>query len=131
MQHVTGDPHPVVEEDRLHLRHHQALDTKVVVAPLFWVAGLAAPVVGDAHTPGVADAAVDNQQLAVGAVVELVPLASVGLVETLHLHAGLLHLVDQGLLHLQAADPVEQHVNAHASAGSVLERVDEFAADTA
>ena len=79
---------------------------------------MAAPVVGDAHTPGVADAAINHQQLAVGAVVELVPLARLGLVETFHLHAGLLHLV-------------EQHVNAHAGAGSLLERVDEFAADAA
>ena len=88
-------------------------------------------MVGDAHTPGGADAAIDHQQLAVGAVVGLVPLAPLGLVETFHLHAGLLHPVEQGLLHLQAADLVEQHVDAHAGAGSLLERVDEFAADAA
>ena len=115
----------------MHLRRHGALDTKVAVTPLLWFARLAAPVVGDAHTPGVADAAIDHQQLAVGAVVGLVPLAPLELVETFHLHAGLLHLVEQSLLHFQAADPVEQHVNVHAGAGSLLERVDEFAADAA
>ena len=88
-------------------------------------------MVDDTHTPGVADAAIDHQQLAVDAVVELVLLAQLGLVETFHLHAGLLHLVEQGLLHLQAANLVEQHVNEHAGAGLLLERVDEFAADAA
>ena len=51
MQHVTDNPHSVVEKDRLHLRHHEAFDTKVAVTPFLRVARLAAQVVGDAHTP--------------------------------------------------------------------------------
>ena len=50
------------------------------------------------------------------------------LVEALYLDTGLFHLVYQGLPHLQATDPVEQPMRAHAGTRSLFKRIDEFAA---
>ena len=62
---------PVVEERGPQPVDRRALDAEVGVAPLVLVAGVALPLVGDADAAGEADRLVDDQHLAVGAVVEL------------------------------------------------------------
>lgn len=47
-----------------------ALDLIVIVAPFVGVASVAGPFVGDADAADEADAAVDDEELAVGAVVD-------------------------------------------------------------
>ena len=129
MQHAARRAHPVVQKHRLHLRHHRALHAVVRVAPFRLVARVATPFVCNAHAAGEAQAPVHHQQLAVGAVVHLPPVAKARLVKAHALHAGRLHLVHQRRVHLQAAHPVQQHMHLHAGAGALGECVDELAAD--
>ena len=63
VQHPAGRLGPVVVEDRLHLRHHRAAHPEMGVAPVVGVLGVATPLVGDADAAGVADPAVDHQDL--------------------------------------------------------------------
>ena len=69
------------------------------------------PQVGDADAAGEADLAVDDEQLAMCAVVETAQVVPVRLVVTPHFDAGLLELVEICLFHLVAADPVQQHMD--------------------
>ena len=48
-----------------------------------------------------------------------------------HLHPGLLHQVEQVLLHLQAAHPVQQHIHAYASLRALGQQFRHLAADIA
>ena len=88
MQHLAAHLHPVVEERRLHLRDHRALDAEVRVAPVVRILRVARPLVGDAHAAGEPDAAVDHQELAVRAVVEPREVVPVGRMVALDLDAG-------------------------------------------
>jgi hypothetical protein len=60
---------PVVEEGRAQPVDRGAVDAEVRVAPLVFVAGVALPLVGDAHAAGERDRLVDDEHLPVRAVV--------------------------------------------------------------
>ena len=69
-------------------------------------------------TPPETHLAVHHQQLAVRAIVHLAQVAPIRLVKTLDLDSGRRHLLQQGGIHLDASDPVEQHVDFDPSAGA-------------
>ena len=77
MQHFTRHLDPVVDEHRLHLGHHRAAHLKVAVTPMSRVLGVAGPLRRNADTAREADVPVDDQELAVRAVVD--PAHGVGL----------------------------------------------------
>ena len=79
----------------------------MVVAPVIGVVGVAAPFVGDAGAARETDAAIDDEDFSVGAVVEVSPGVKVVPVEgviLLDLGAGFFHLADVVLVDLPAAD---------------------------
>ena len=131
VQHRAGGLDPVVHEHRLHLRDHRSFGAEVRVAPVRGVLRVSGPFVGDADAAGEADATVDDQQLAVRAVVEPSQLVPARLVEPAHLHARALHLRDLARVHLVAAEPVEQQMHLYACACALGERVGERLADRA
>ena len=63
-------------------------DAEVRVAPMIGVLRVATPFVGDADAAGEADLAVDDEQLAVRAVVHPLQVGPMGLVVALDLDAG-------------------------------------------
>src|SRR5438093_11568777 len=62
--------HPVAQEGELHLCDDRSLNPGHSFAPVILGIGVAQPVVGDAHTAGEADLANDDEELAMGAMVE-------------------------------------------------------------
>ena len=87
VQHLAGDLDPVVHEHRLHLRHDRAFRAEVRVAPVLGILGVARPDVGDADAAGEAHLAVDDQHLAMRAIVHSGQVIPGGLVKLPHVDA--------------------------------------------
>src|SRR5690606_26670155 len=102
---------------------------EVHVAPVLGVLRLAGPQVGDAHAAGEPDPPVHHQQLAVGAIVHATQVVPVERTVTLDLDPGVFHLVQQRLIHLDTADPVDRDVDRDAGAGALGQRRGELLAD--
>ena len=92
---------------------------------------VAGPLLGHAHAAGERRVPVHHQQLAVGAVVHARQVVPVQRAVALHLRASVLHGLDQVLVHLDAAHPVEQHGHLHARLGALGQRFRQFLADVA
>ena len=131
VQHIAGGLDPVVVEGGLKLRHHRAFDLEMHVAPMVGVLCVAGPLLGHADAAGEGRVPIDHQQLAVGAVVHAAEVVPVQRAVALHLRAGVLHGLDQVLVHLDAADPVEQHGHLHARLGALGQCFGQLVADVA
>jgi hypothetical protein len=131
VQHVAGDLDPVLHESGLHLRHRRALEAKMRVAPVLGILRIAAPFVGDAGAAGVADAPVDDHDLAVAAVIDARERVPAPRVVFLHLDARRLHLLHRFFVDLAAAQCVEQHVHLDPGPGALDERLGERRAGVA
>ena len=106
-QHLRGLVDPVLGEHRLHAvddRPHQA---DAGVAPVILVLAVAGPLLGDAVAEDVGDAAVEDRQLAVGAVVVEADLAQPRRAVERDLDPRLLHAVEQLALGAVGAQGVE------------------------
>ena len=90
------------------------VDAEVGVAPLALVARVALPLVGDADAAGEADRLVDDQHLAVGAVVDRPEPEPAHRPEPAHAARRPLHVVDERRVHRSGAPGVEQHAHPHA-----------------
>ena len=108
---VAAGLDPVVHEGALHLRHGGTFELEVRIAPVIGILAITRPLVGDPDAAGEADPAVDHQQLAMGTVVHPGQRVPAQRMVLHHLDAGVDHLVDAGLIHLAAADPVENQVD--------------------
>ncbi|MPM80038.1 hypothetical protein SDC9_127082 [bioreactor metagenome] len=128
-KHLPRGLDPVVIERRLRLQHHRAAHAKMDVAPVLLVLRVPAPLIGNANTAGVGHLAVDNQQLAVRAIVDAVHAVPAQRAIAPHLGPGLLHAFDQRILHLQRAHPVKRDMHFHARAGTFGQRVRKLFAD--
>src|SRR6185295_1464823 len=91
----------------------------------------AGPLIGNADAAGEAYFSVDDEQFAVRAIVQLREVIPVRLVIAAYLYSRLLHFLQIGLLHLIAADPVEQHVHLDSSVSALCQRVGKLLADAA
>src|SRR5665213_173373 len=87
VQHIAGGLLPVVAEDRLHFRDGRPLDAKVCIAPMVRVLRMPCPFLRDAHTAGIADAAVDDENLAMRSVVQLVQVVPARTMVATNMHA--------------------------------------------
>ncbi len=92
---------------------------------------IAFPLVGDAHATGEADLAVHDQQLAVRAVVQAAQVVPAQRAVLVHFHAGGLHFLQQRVLHLDAAGPVQHHLDLDPGARTFRQRIGERLADVA
>jgi hypothetical protein len=112
---------PVLRERRSQPVDRRTEHAHVGVAPLALVAGVAAPLLGDADAAGERDPLVDDEHLAVGAVVLLErraePALPQRLAEPLDLHAAAGHVVEQLGLDEPAAHGVDEHAHPHPLAG--------------
>ena len=70
-QGLAGLLHPVLGEDRLQGADGRPFEAHAGVAPVLLVLAAAGPLLGDAVAEDVGDAAVEDRQLAVRAVVEV------------------------------------------------------------
>ena len=132
MRHVTGHLDPVVDEHRLHLRKHRSLDLEMGVSPMRRVLSAAGPLLRHAHTASEAGAAVDDQQLAVRALVQGPEMGPVGWMELSNRDVCRRQGCDQTLVvHLRAAYPVQQDMDPHTLAGPLGQCIGELAADVA
>ena len=131
LQHLASRLDPVVHERSLHLCDRGPFEPVVRVAPVLRVARVAVPLVADADPAGEADLAVDDQQLAVRAVVHAREVVPVQRVEPVHLDARRGHLVQHLLVHLLAAHPVDEQVHAHAGPCAFAQRLGEALPDAA
>ena len=95
------------------------------------ILGIAIPLVGDADTAGETDPAIHHQQLAVGAVVEAAEVVPLQRPVLLHIDPGILQALQHAVLHLDAAGPIDHHLDRDARARALLQRLGEFLADFA
>ena len=120
---------PVVHERGLELRDHGSFDSKVGVAPVLRVLGVAQPLVGHTHPAGEPDAPVHDQQLPVGAMIEVVELVKVERTVEHHLDARLSKPLDVVLVDFLGSRPVDHDMRAHAGPGALGERRGELVSD--
>ncbi len=113
------------------MRDCRPAQLEVHVAPVLRILRLPFPLVGNADATREGYLPVHNQQLAVRAVVHACEVVPVQRAVAVHLDARLLHQVEQILFHFQAADPVQQHVHAHAGPGAFGQQFRHLAADIA
>src|SRR5689334_16944822 len=129
MQDVARYLEPIVMKRSLHLSGRRTLDAKMRIAPVLGVLRLAIPLVRDTDAAGKTDAAVDDQQLAVRAVVEPRERVPVRPVVAAHFDACGLHFLDVRIVDLPAAYPVEQDMNVHSGPRTLGKRIGEALAD--
>src|SRR6185369_5854589 len=82
---------PVLAERALHAIDDRAGDADADVAPVILVLRVPGPFFGDAEAAEVTDASVDDDDLAVIAVVQSSKVADAQRMELAHLHAGVAH----------------------------------------
>ena len=99
---------PVVEEGRPQAIHARTFDAEVGVAPLVGIPRVALPQVRDPDAAGEADGLVDDEHLAVRAMVDLAEPEAPERAEPAHLNPGILHVVDQAPLDRPRAPGVEE-----------------------
>lgn len=131
VHHLARDFQPVVHENSLHLGDGRALDLEMGVAPVVGILAGACPLGRNAHTAGEAGFAVNDQQLAVGAVVHARQVVPVRLVELADLHAGRFHFLQKRVIDLGAAHPVQQHMHLDAGPGAFRQCIGKLAPDIA
>ena len=120
---------PVVHERGLELRHDRTFDPEVRVAPVIFVLGVAQPLVRHTGTAGEPHQSIHDQQLPMGAMIEVVELVPVEWSIEHDLDAGLPEPRDIITVDLVGAGPVDDDVRAHAGPGPIGERRGELAAD--
>ena len=108
VEDFAGGVHPVLQKDALQLGGHGALHAGGQIAPFIGVAGVAFPALVEAKPADVANPAVDDDDLAVGAVAGLVKGVEPDRLVDAELDARGLHLV------LQAAEARAQAVDQDA-----------------
>ena len=98
------------------------------IAPVLVVLRVAGPVIGDAGAAGEADAAVDDQRLAVRAVVDAPQVVPADRVVPRDVAAALLEDLQDLAADARRADRVEQDLDAHAALGGGRQRARELSA---
>jgi hypothetical protein len=104
---------PVLREGRLQLRHDRPFHPRADVAEVLLVLRLPQPVVGEAMSAHVRDAPVDDEDLAVIAIVDQAEVGDQDRVVPAHLRAGFLQQLESLLSELLAAAAVEHHPHLH------------------
>ena len=92
---------------------------------------VAVPLVGDAHPAGEADASIDDQQLAVSAVVELVECVPARWMVFFDLDSRVAHGIQKAAVDLAATDPVDQDMDVDSLASACSQRIGKPLADLA
>jgi hypothetical protein len=124
-EQLAGLVDPVLAECRLQVVDHRPQDPDADVSHLLVVACVAKPDIDDAVPADVADAAVDDQQLAVIAAVDLADVAQPLAMEQRKAAAGLAQAPLRRLTHLLAAVGVDQHPNLEPGPPPLDQRVDQ------
>ena len=123
MLHGGASLDPIDHEDGLHLRDDRSRDFEVSVAPVLGILRVAGPLVADADPAGEADRAIDDEQLAMSAVVEPREVIPFRRVISFHLAACLFQLLEQCFVHFVGADPIKQDADFHSGSRAFGERI--------
>ena len=70
LQHATLGAQPIIEKSRLQLADDRAFHAIMVVAPMFFILGMAIPFIRNPDAAGESDFSVHDQQFAVSAIVQ-------------------------------------------------------------
>src|SRR5688572_25409196 len=97
------------------------------ITPFLGTRRVAIPLVGDADAPLERDGAVHDEQLAMRAIVEAAEIVPTERAISVQPHTSSGHLVDERLVHLDAAGPVERDGDRDASGGTLREGIGELA----
>src|SRR5881409_208645 len=120
---------PVFAERTLQPIDCRADDAKTGVAPMVLVLCMSGPLSGEPEAAEVSDAAIDDHDLAVVAIVQAAEVAEADGMEHAHLRARIAHQLLKPLLHLVAAGGIQQQSHFHAFTRFRRERVGYFIAD--
>ena len=120
---------PVVHEGGLQLGDRGPLQLKVRIPPVFFVLGVAEPLVRDSDAAGETDLAVHDQKFPVRSVVDARKVVPAERMVLLDLDAGGPHLFEEAAFHPAASDPVEKHVDLDACPRAFRQGVGKSLAD--
>ena len=113
---------PVLREAGLQRTDRRTLDPDLQIAPVLVVLRVAGPVIGDPGAAGEADAAVDDERLAMRAVVDAPQVVPANRVVPRDVTAALVQDAQDLVAHRRRAHCVEQNLDTHAPPGSSRER---------
>src|SRR6202035_1553445 len=122
---VKGAPGlgPVLDEGRGQAVNRWPFHPEVRVPPLFLVAGVARPLLGNPHAAGEPDGFVDNAHLAMTTMVLLEGRGQPELAVPVHIDTGALHSLDDPVLDLDPPEGVDEHPHPQPGPGPVTQRV--------
>ena len=125
---MTGIP-PIGEESRFQREYSRARDLEVGLPPLVGTAGVSLPLFGYSDTSGEGNLVIDDQDLAMGAMVCLPEFPAGDRPKALDGDPGTCHLIDEVGLHRRAAKSVENHTHANSSTRPFREEVGQLFGD--
>ena len=104
-----------MREATLQRPHGGPLDANLQITPVFVVLRVAGPVIGNAGAAGIADAAVDDQRLAVGAVVDAAQPRNANGVVPREVAPAVFQDLDDLVADALGADGIEQELDLEAA----------------
>jgi hypothetical protein len=124
VQHHLARLNPIVHEGALQGGNDRSFDSIVRVSPVVGILRIVSPLIRDPARKTYA--AVDDQQLAAGAMVDAAKAHEVDLVIAFNLHARVFHPLKSLGVDLFTAEPVEQHVHFDPDPAALGERIRNF-----
>ena len=112
---LAGALEPVLREAGLQRPHRRPLDPDLQIAPVLVVLRVAGPVIGNAGAAGEADAAVDDQRLAMRAVVDAPQVIPADRVVPRDMAAAVVEDPQDLVADARRADRIEQDLDADAA----------------
>src|SRR6185437_12419473 len=117
---------PVLDEGRGQAVDRWPFHPEVRVSPLFVVAGVTVPLLGNPHSAGEPDGFVDNAHLAMTAMVLLEGRIQPELAVPVHIDTRVLHSLDDPVLDLDTTEGVDEDPHPQPCPGPLTQRVCEL-----
>jgi hypothetical protein len=117
---------PILCKHGLQRVRDRPFEAHTRVPPMFGIRAVAEPLVGDAVAERVADAAVDDQQLAMRAVIEPAKIPPARLTVTGELGTASLQALELRLAGLRSAEGVDEHAHFHPGTRPLAQSIDEL-----
>src|SRR5262249_19004510 len=131
MENLGSAAHPVIHEDTLHLADNRAFNAEFRVTPVRVFGGVAEPFIRQTDPADKSDFSINDQSLAMGAMVPGPAIPRIHLVEDFQFDTGIPELLPVGMLKLESAKTVDDAMNLHPRPRAFRQRFDKLIAQRA